>query len=263
MVKRRCARLLWAAVVVLAAAAGRAQEDFKDLESRATEFTLKNGWKFVVLERHQAPVASLLTYADVGSAQEVKGITGLAHIFEHMAFKGSRTLGTNNYAEERPALDRVDKAFHALQEERRKGPKADQEKIKKLVEEFKTAQESAGKYVVKNEFGDAIERAGGRDLNATTAVDRTNYFFSLPSNEIELWFCLESERFRDPVLREFYKERDVVMEERRLMESQPVGRLIEEFQAVAYKAHPYHEPVIGYMSDLQSITREDAVSFFK
>jgi predicted Zn-dependent peptidase len=256
MVKRRRARLLCVAVFLFAAAAGRAaQENLKELESRATEFTLKNGWKFVVLERHQAPVVSLLTYADVGSAQEVKGITGLAHIFEHMAFKGSRTLGTKNYAEERPALDRVDKAFHALQEERQKGPKADPEKIKKLDEEFKAAQESAGKFVVKNEFGEAIERAGGRDLNATTAEDRTNYFFSLPSNEIELWFYLESERFRDPVLREFYKERAVVMEERRLGESQPIGRLIEEFQAVAYKAHPYHEPVVGHMSDLQNITR--------
>jgi predicted Zn-dependent peptidase len=263
MVQQRRARLLCAAVFLMAAAAGRAaQEDFKELESRAAEFTLRNGWRFVVLERHQAPVASLLTYADVGSAQEVKDITGLAHIFEHMAFKGSRA-GTKNYAEERPALDRVDKAFHALQEERRRVPKPDAEKVKKLEEEFKAAQESAGKFVVKNEFGEAIERAGGQDLNATTSSDRTNYFFSVPSNEIELWFYLESERFRDPVLREFYKERDVVMEERRLMESQPVGRLIEEFEAVAYKSHPYHEPVVGHMSDLQNITREDAAAFFK
>lgn len=264
MIRRSGAWLLCAAAFLFAVATGlAAQDEFKELESRVTEFTLKNGWKFVILERHQAPVASLLTYADVGSVQEVKGITGLAHIFEHLAFKGSRTLGTNNYAEERQALARVDKAFHALYAERQKGRGADPEKVKQLEAEFKAAQEAAGKFVVKNEFGEAIERAGGRDLNATTGQDRTNYFFSLPSNEIELWFYLESERFRDPVFREFYKERDVVMEERRLSESVPIQKLLEEFQAVAYKAHPYHEPVVGHMSDLQGITREDAEAFFK
>jgi predicted Zn-dependent peptidase len=248
---------------VAAGAALCAQDDFRDIQSRVTEFTLKNGMKFIVLERHQAPVAAFLTYADVGAAQEVIGITGLAHIFEHMAFKGTRTLGTKNYAQERPLLDRIDQAFYALRDERRKGAKADPQKLKQLEKEFKDVQEEAGKFVVKEEFGDAIERAGGRGLNASTAEDRTNYFFSLPSNEMELWFYLESERFRDPVLREFYKERDVVMEERRLMESQPMGKLIEEFQAISYKAHPYHEGVIGHMSDLQNITRADAEAFFK
>ncbi len=264
MLIRKFACLLSAAVFLGCAAAGlAAQNDFKELESRVTEFTLKNGWHFIVLERHQAPVASLLTYADVGAAQEVTGITGLAHIFEHMAFKGSRTLGTKDYAKEKPALDQVDKAFHALQAEKRKGGKADPEKVKKLEADFKAAQDAAGKFVVKNEFGDAIERAGGQGLNATTGQDRTNYFFSVPSNEIELWFYLESERFRDPVLREFYKERAVVMEEQRLGESVPIQKMIQELQAVSFKAHPYRDPVVGFMSDLQNITREDAQAFFK
>ncbi len=262
--RRRTIRPLALAALLIATAAGAAaQDEFKDIESRVSETTLKNGWKLIVLARHQAPVASFATYADVGSAQEVIGITGLAHIFEHMAFKGSRTLGSKNYAEEKPALDRVDKAFAALQAERQKGRKADPEKIKKLEADFEAAQEGAGKFVVPNEFGEAIERAGGQGLNASTAEDRTNYFFSLPSNEAELWFYLEAQRFGDPVLREFYKERGVVMEERRLHESQPIGRLIEEFQAIAYKAHPYHEPTIGHMSDLENITRADAEAFFK
>jgi predicted Zn-dependent peptidase len=257
------ARLALVAGLLVAAASAAAQDSFRELESRVTEFTLNNGWRFIVLERHQAPVASFLTYADVGSAQEVAGITGLAHIFEHMAFKGSSRVATRDYAQERLALARVDQAYHALQAERRKGAQANPEKLKQLEADFRSAQEAAGKFVVSNEFGEAVERAGGQGLNAFTAEDATNYFFSLPSNEMELWFFLEAERFGDPVLREFYKERDVVMEERRLMESQPVGRLIEEFQAVAYKAHPYHEPVVGHMSDLQNITREDAEAFFR
>ncbi len=258
-----CVRFLLAAVLLAAGSMHGAEQDFKDIEKRVTEFTLNNGMKFLVLERHEAPVASFFTYADVGSAQETKGITGLAHIFEHMAFKGTRTIGTKDYAKERAALEAVDKTFSALMAEKHKGAQADAQKLKALESAFHTAQENAGKFVEKNEFGMAIERAGGRGLNASTAWDATRYFFSLPSNQAELWFYLESERFRDPVLREFYKERDVVMEERRMRtESQPIGRLLEEFLHAAYIAHPYGEPVVGYMSDLENITRADAKAFF-
>jgi predicted Zn-dependent peptidase len=118
--------------------------------------------------------------------------------------------------------------------------------------------------VVPNEFPEIIERSGGRGLNASTSYDKTDYFFSLPSNSAELWFYLESERFLDPVFREFYKEAAVVREERRMRtESSPQGRLIEEFAAAAYKAHPYGEPVVGHMSDLESFTRADAQEFFE
>jgi predicted Zn-dependent peptidase len=257
------ARLLVVVGVLAAASCAAGQNEFKEIESRVNEFTLANGWKFIVLERHEAPVAAFLTYADVGSAQEVTGRTGLAHLFEHMAFKGSTHIGTKDAVAEKAALARVDQAYYALRDERRKGKEASPEEIKKLEQDFKAAQDAAGKFVVPNEFGEAIERAGGRGLNANTETDATNYFFSLPSNEAELWFYLEAQRFGDPVLREFYKERDVVMEERRLGESQPIGRLIEEFQAVAYKAHPYHEPVVGHMSDLKNLTRQDGEEFFK
>jgi predicted Zn-dependent peptidase len=241
-----------------------AQDSFESIQSHITSFTLKNGMTFIVLERHQAPVASFLTYADVGSVQEVQGITGLAHIFEHMAFKGSPTIGGKNYAEEKLALDHVDRAFSALKEERHKGAGADPEKFKKLEADFEAAQEGAGKFVVKGEFADAIDRAGGRDLNAATGQDFTRYFFSLPSNCAELWFYLESERFLNPVLREFYKEKDVVMEERRMRtENEPIGKLLEETAHIAFKAHPYGEPVVGHMSDLREITRADAAAFFK
>ncbi|MEO8597197.1 MAG: pitrilysin family protein [Candidatus Solibacter sp.] len=237
---------------------------FEEIQSRISSFTLKNGMTFIVMQRHQAPVATFLTQADVGSVQEVKGITGLAHIFEHMAFKGAPGLGGRNYEEERHALDRVDQAFIAWREERWKGAKADPAKLKELETAFQAAQEGAGKFVVKNEYGDAIERAGGRDLNAGTAQDWTRYVFSVPSNSAELWFFLESERFLHPVMREFYKEKEVVMEERRMRsESDPIGKLVEEMLHSAFRAHPYAEPVVGHMSDLEEITRSDAESFFK
>ncbi len=250
-------------IVLALAGAAPAQVNLKDIETRVTEFTLANGMKFVVLERHEAPVATFVTYADVGAVQETKGITGLAHMFEHMAFKGTSRIGTTDYAKEKLALEAVEKAWTAFQAERNKGARADAAKLKRLEANFRDAQESAGKFVVKNEIGEAVERAGGRDLNAGTAWDSTMYFFSLPSNSAELWFYLESERFRDPVFREFYKERDVVMEERRMRtESQPIGKLLEEFLSVAYKAHPYGEPVVGHMSDLENISVADARAFF-
>ena len=248
----------------LLAAPSLAAGGFEEFQSRISSFTLKNGMTFIVMQRHQAPVASFLTLADVGSVQEVKGITGIAHIFEHMAFKGSPGLGGRNYDEERHALTRVDQAFDQLRAERHKGARADAGKLKTLEAAFVAAQEGAGKFVVKNEYGDSIERAGGRDLNAGTGWDSTRYFFSLPSNSAELWFYLESERFLRPVMREFYKEKDVVMEERRMRtESDPTGKLLEEMMHAAYKAHPYGEPVVGHMSDLNEITRADAEAFFK
>jgi predicted Zn-dependent peptidase len=252
------------ACLFVAARAQQQQSSFADVESKVTEFTLKNGMKFIVLERHQTPVASFLTYADVGDAQDPKGQTGMAHLFEHLAFKGSQNIGTTDVQKEHVAIEKVDRAFLALRDERRKGTRADPQRLKQLQDELMKAQEEAGKFVTPNEFGDVIERAGGHGLNAFTAEDTTNYFYSLPSNEMELWFFLESERFLDPVFREFYKEKNVVMEERRLsVESAPVGKLIEEFLSAAYKAHPYGISGIGHMTDLQSISRADAEAFFK
>jgi predicted Zn-dependent peptidase len=240
------------------------QDVLKNFESRVSEFTLDNGWKFILVERHHAPVASFYTYADVGAVQEVKGITGLAHMFEHMAFKGTEKIGTTNYEEERHALDRVDEAFAALKAEKQKTTGGDAAKIKQLEADLKAAEEGAGKFVVANEFAQAIQRAGGRGLNASTGWDRTDYFYSLPSNSVELWFYLESERFLNPVLREFYKEAGVVREERRMRtDSSPNGRLFDDFMSTAYKAHAYGEPVIGHMSDLESFTRKEAEEFFR
>src|SRR5215471_8197404 len=132
---RRISLLSCALAVPLAAAGG-----FEEFQSRISSFTLKNGMTFIVMQRHQAPVASFLTLADVGSVQEVKGITGLAHIFEHMAFKGSPGLGGRNYEEERNALDRVDQAFDQLREERHKGARADAAKLKDMEAAFAAAQ---------------------------------------------------------------------------------------------------------------------------
>jgi predicted Zn-dependent peptidase len=239
-------------------------QEFADVQSRITDFKLANGMKFIVMERHQAPVATFYTYADVGSVNEDAGRTGLAHMFEHMAFKGTTTIGTKNWPEEKLALRRVDETYTAYAAEKIKGVRADKTKLEQLKKEFDAAQEGAQKLVEPNEFGRILDETGGRGMNASTAWDRTDYFLSLPSNQAELWFFMESERFRDGVLREFYKERDVVAEERRMRtDSNPLGKLVENFISASYKAHPYGNPPIGHMSDIQNYTRQDAEAFFK
>jgi len=239
-------------------------QDLKEFEKKVTEFNLSNGLHFIVVERHEAPVVSFHTYADVGSVDEVKGITGMAHMFEHMAFKGSETVGTKDFNKEQAALAKIEDIYMELKAEKQKGEKADPQKVEELQKQFEDAVAQAEEYMELEEFEEALIRAGSSGLNASTSWDATRYILSLPSNKVELWMSLESERFLRPVLREFYKERDVVMEERRMRtESNPIGRLVEEFIAVAYKAHPYGEPPIGHMSDLQTLTRTEAESFFK
>ena len=262
------ARLLLSIALAAAGAAAAATpilaQDLASFEKRLTERTLPNGLRILVYERPGAPVASFFTYVDAGSTQEVPGITGLAHMFEHMAFKGTTRIGTTDYEAENRALERVDEAYAAYDRERRKPGGADPQRLAELEKAFADTQEEAASFVVKNEFGEIIDREGGVGLNASTSNDATVYYYSLPANKVELWAHLESERFLSPVLREFYKERDVVMEERRLrIESNPIGKLIEQFLAVAFNAHPYGQAGIGYMSDLMSFSRQDAEEFYR
>ena len=238
--------------------------DVASIEQKVTKFTLANGLRVLVMEDHSAPVVTCVTWADVGDADDPKGFTGMAHVFEHMAFKGTSDIGTNNAKAEAKALEAVDLAFDKYRAEVLKDHLADTALIRQYREEMLKAQEAAGAFVVTNEFGKLVEENGGVGLNAGTGYDQTVYFFSLPSNRVELWFALESSRFYDPVIREFYKEVDVVKEERRMrIESSPFGKLMEEFLGVAFKAHPYGVSGIGHMSDLNLLTREEAIKFFK
>ncbi|MHC4265628.1 MAG: M16 family metallopeptidase, partial [Planctomycetota bacterium] len=231
-------------------------QDLSEFEERMTEFTLENGITFLVLQRHEAPVVSFHTYANVGAVDETTGMTGLAHLFEHMAFKGSKTVGTKDYTAEAAAMVKADRLFLEIKSELRKGDRIDEDRLNQLREEFEQAQQEAQKYIIHDEFEEIMVRQGSSGFNASTSQDATRYIVSLPSNKIELWMLMESDRFMNAVQREFYKEKNVVMEERRLRtESQPQGRLMEEFLSIAYKAHPYGSPIVGHMSDLKALTR--------
>jgi predicted Zn-dependent peptidase len=238
-------------------------QDLREFEKRVTEFTLSNGMHFIILERHQAPVVSFHTYVNAGAVDDPEGKTGLAHMFEHMAFKGTETIGTKSWPEEKKAMAGIEQAYDRLDQERRKGFHADAKKIEALEAEVKEAIDKAESFVVPNLYPTIIEENGGVGLNAFTALDSTEYFYNLPANRIELWFLLESQRFLYPVFREFYKERDVVAEERRMrVDSSPQGQLIEALTAAAFEAHPYHRPPAGWASDIQNLRVHDAERFY-
>ncbi len=254
-----------AAVVLLAGAWPASGQTFLDLENQIKEIKLENGMTFLVLERHDVPVFSFRTYVGVGSANEVRGITGIAHILEHMAFKGTAEIGTKDYKKELKAMATEDAAFLALKAERLKGENADPEKLAKLEADFAAAKEAAREFVVSNQFGEIVEQNGGVGLNASTWVDQTQYYYSFPSNRLELWAYLEGSRMSGPVMREFYTEKDgPVTEERRMRtDNSPFGRLMEQFQCLAFIANGYSHSTIGHMSDLNTITRQDCENFYR
>ncbi len=258
-------RILPTIVICLVLSSLALAQDLSSFEKRTTVKKLANGLTVIICERPEAPVFSFFTHVDAGSVQDPMGKTGLAHMFEHMAFKGTDTIGTRDYPDEKAALHKVETAYAAYLAERDKPVGRDEAKLKQLEQAWKDDIAAADKFSApyNNEFGKIVESEGGEDMNAFTNLDETGYHYSFPINRLELWAYLESERFLHPVMRQFYKERNVVIEERRMRtDSNPIGRLLEQFTEAAFAAHPYHRPTIGWMSDLNSFSATDAQNFF-
>jgi len=234
------------------------------LEGKVVEHTLKNGLTLLLYERHQAPIIACHVYINVGSANDLLGQTGIAHMTEHIAFKGTPTIGTTNYAEEEKLIERLDELWQQIVQERDKGKAADQQKLEQLQQEFAETEQEAAQYVVSEEYSRIIEEHGGVGLNASTTPDETQYFVGLPANRLELWMMLEADRLAHTVPREFYKERDVVLEERQMRtDTSPFGTLFEQFLGTAFIAHPYGFPAIGWPSDIQDITTKQLMVFYE
>jgi predicted Zn-dependent peptidase len=234
------------------------------LADKVKEHTLKNGMKLLMVERHTSPTVSLWIRYKVGSVNERSDERGLAHMLEHMLFKGTKTIGTRNYPAEKPLLAAIETTAQELMAEKLKRDKADKGKIETLSKKLAALEAKQDAYVLPNEFSQIYARNGGSSLNAFTARDTTAYMVSLPSNKLELWAALESDRMRNAVLRQFYTERNVVMEERRRSyDAEPGGKLWEAFLATSFIAHPYGQPTIGWMSDIENLSRTKAESFLR
>ena len=259
----RSARLLRSALLLLLAsiafAPGAAAQE---LEGRVRRVTLDNGMRFLIMQRGTAPVFSANLRFRVGSVDDPGGASGMAHLFEHMAFKGTSIIGVRDTGAEAGILDAIDRAVHQLHAELNRGEAADPERLVELRQEIASQTERHAQLVIKDEFSEILSGQGAQGLNASTGQDFTSYVMSLPSNRLELWCLMESARLQDLILREFYSERDVVMEEHRMrIEDQPDGKLYEQLLLTAYQAHPYRVSVVGWMEDLARMTREDAREF--
>jgi len=262
---KRWSRMNWMLAVcstVSLCALSLGAQDMASFEKRTTVKVLPNGLTLILCERPEAPVFSFYTEVNAGSADDPGGQSGLAHMFEHMAFKGTDEIGTTNYPLEKVALAKVEIAYKDYDAEFRKRVGQDPTKLAQLKKVFDAAREDAEKYVIPNAFPQLAEQNGAEGLNASTAEDTTQYFWSMPSNRLELWAYMESARIGQPVEREFYKERDVVQEERRMrIDSSPTGRLVEQMLATAYVAHPYGRSGVGWESEISQVSATEAQAF--
>ena len=234
----------------------------QNLEDKVHARTLGNGMTVILVERHGAPVFSTIYGFKVGSVDEIPGITGTAHLFEHMAFKGTPKIGTSDFEKEKPIMEKVNQVGREWSLELVKGERADKEKLARLREELTRLEAEQKKFIVKDEIDVIYTNVGGTGLNAGTGTDQTMYIISLPSNQIELFCLVESERIRNTVLREFYTERSVIQEERKqTTDASPARLLSEMFMGAAFIAHPYNHPVVGWASDINSVSLEEAQAF--
>ncbi|HWQ93253.1 MAG TPA: pitrilysin family protein [Clostridia bacterium] len=241
------------------------------------EKQLANGMRLLLVERHDDPSVAGGWVAHVGSSNERPGMTGIAHLFEHMMFKGTSTIGTKDYKQDLEIIaeqERVREAMRAeeklIRSQMRAGevedllkPENKSERYRELEKEFNELIQRQRNILVKNEFDRIYTGQGASQMNAFTSEDMTAYFINVPANKLELWMWMESERLLRPVFREFYAERDVVFEERRMRtESTPLGKFAEQFNAMFWVSSPYSWPVIGWPSDIPSISKAQADEFY-
>jgi len=222
---------------------------------------LENGMRVLLLPRRGAPTVSFVMQYAIGGVHERSGETGVAHLLEHMLFKGTETIGTTDVDAERELFERMDRLHASAVEAAESG---DPIEARRFRAEIDALEDEARSFVVSNEFDRILSRAGAQGLNAMTTTESTTYFVELPANRAELFFALEADRLANPVFREFYSERDVVMEERRMrVDASPGGTLYERHLAAAFTEHPYGQPVVGFMADLERLGREDVERYYR
>jgi predicted Zn-dependent peptidase len=241
------------------------------------EHVLDNGLRLLMVPRKGDPNVAAGWIAKVGSVNERPGITGVSHLFEHMMFKGTHAIGTTDIRKNLEVIARMDAVKAEIRKEEQAqirrlrlgeisdlgDPKARTPRHQQLLQQLAQLEKEEKDLIVKNDFDRIYTSAGASGMNAGTDNDWTIYFINVPANKLELWFWMESDRLLNPVFREFYSERDVVREERRLrVESTPTGKFEEQFEAMFWTASPYAWPVVGWPSDLDGLTREEALAYF-
>jgi predicted Zn-dependent peptidase len=252
--------LVLAAMVWLAPAA--AQE--VSLAGQVIERTLPNGLKVLMVKRAEAPLVRCILAYRVGAVNERPGITGISHFHEHMMFKGTRSMGIKpgTLARDDEYNRQIDALMDQVAAETAKVQGRDDTKIASLKKQVSALIEKEKKEtIVSEELWAAYQQAGGTGINASTGEEMTQYYVTLPKNALELYLALEADRMVHPVFREFYSERDVITEERRMEENSPGAFFQEQLNATFYAAHPYSNPVVGWMSDISRVTKQEMIEY--
>jgi predicted Zn-dependent peptidase len=225
------------------------------------EFRLPNGMLFLMVRRPAMPQVACRLAIRAGSALEQTGKTGIAHMLEHMLFKGTRNFGTLDPDRDRELQAQIESTYQKIQRERSKR-QPDQERIAAGLSEMATLRRQVKEIFVPQAFSSQLNRNGAVGVNAFTSRDQTQYMASVPSDMLEQWFSIVSEQVFEPSWREFYVEKEVVQREWafRYVNS-PSGAAWLDLNATAYTAHPYRNPVIGWPSDMQRFSTSDAAAF--
>lgn len=241
----------------------RAASQSLNLEDWVQEHTLDNGLKILLVERHEVPRVVCHIYYKVGSAYEHPGITGISHFLEHMMFKGTRMMGVTDFEADDALNGKIDALMDKIYEEKFRKRNGDPEKVKSWQAEADRLMEEEKQYIIKDDMWELYMKNGGTSLNASTGQEITGYYVTLPSNKVELQMLLESDRMANPYFREFYSEKEVVREERRLAENRPGYFFREQLNASFYAASPYAWSVVGWDGDLQRVLRQDMIDYFR
>ncbi len=231
------------------------------LKNNVVEKKLANGITVLLMNRGYSPTVSLEIAFRAGSVDESYDTSGAAHILEHMLFKGTEDFGTKDYSSERKILNRIEAVGETIDRLRLEDP--GNSRIPQLEAELKSLEEQQARYSDNSTYDRVYSINGGVGFNAGTSKDMTSYVVQLPSDKLELWAKMESERLRKPVLREYYRERDNVYEERLTYESNPGRVIYESLYATAFTAHPYRHPVIGWRSNVRYMSIHDVRRFYR
>lgn len=232
-----------------------------ELTGKVKEFTLDNGLRVLYMERHTSPTIAFRTLFLSGSADEPSNKIGLAHLIEHMMFKGTKTFGTKDYEKECPLLTKLDAIYSSIEIEKKK-TKSDSMRLNKLTAEFDSTKVLAREYIKQREISEIYGKNGGVGLNAGTSKDYTMYMVELPSNKLELWARITADIMENTVFRGFYEEKDVVSQEVRMHEDEPGGKLYDEFFKTAFKVHPYGKSIAGNVEVIAGISINDLKKFY-
>jgi predicted Zn-dependent peptidase len=227
------------------------------------EFFLDNGMQFLIVERHTTPQVAIRLAIRAGSALEESGKTGIAHMLEHMMFKGTKNFGTRDVEKDQQLQDQIEAAYQViLREQQKRQP--DTEVIDAKREEMDALRKEVQKIYVPQVFSSQLGKNGAVGVNAFTSKDQTQYVMSVPADMTEQWFSIASEQLFEPSWREFYVEKDVVQREWAFRYvNNPNGAAWLDLNATAYTAQPYRNPIIGWRSDMEYFNTADAVAFHK